>query len=276
MNRTMLTMALAMALLAISPANISAKTKQKKTVTVYCSTQFQGSEVKPVKLPMNKKGFVEIFNGTTLDGWRGYGKDHVPAGWTIEEGCLKFTPGSEGGDIIFAHDYQNFELELEWKISEGGNSGLFYLAQETKAVNSEGIDEIQPIYISCPEYQLLDNENHPDAKLGVDGNRKSASLYDMLPAKPQNAKPFGQWNKAKVVVKNGKVTHYQNGKKVLSFTLWTPEWTEMIQNSKFSEKNWPIAYKTMVNCGGEKHAGVIGFQDHGNVIWIRDVKVKEL
>ena len=164
---------------------------------------------------------------------------------------------ADGGDLIFAHKFKNFELELEWKISKGGNSGILYLAQEVEA-EKNGQMKLQPIYISSPEYQVLDNENHPDAKLGVDGNRKSASLYDMIPAVPQNAKPFGEWNKAKIMVYKGTVVHGQNGQNVVEYHLWTPQWTEMLENSKFSSQKWPLAFELLNNCGGENHEGYIG------------------
>ncbi|MBE6198729.1 MAG: DUF1080 domain-containing protein [Rikenellaceae bacterium] len=217
---------------------------------------------------------IVLFDGTSLEGWRGYNKDHVPSRWTIEDGCLKFTGSGggeaqtgEGGDIIYAaQKFKNFELELEWKISKGGNSGIFYLAQETAG----------PIYISAPECQVLDNENHPDARLGVDGNRMSSSLYDMIPAKPQNAKPAGEWNKVKILCYKGTVVHYQNDVPVVEYHLWTPQWTEMLQKSKFSEEKWPDAFKLLNNCGGENHEGYIGFQDHGDDVWFRNIKVKVL
>jgi len=217
---------------------------------------------------------IVLFDGTSLEGWRGYNKDHVPSRWTIEDGCLKFTGSGggeaqtgEGGDIIYAaQKFKNFELELEWKVSKGGNSGIFYLAQETAG----------PIYISAPECQVLDNENHPDAKLGIDGNRQSSSLYDMIPAKPQNSKPAGEWNKVKILCYKGTVVHYQNDVPVVEYHLWTPQWTEMLQKSKFSEEKWPDAFKLLNNCGGENHEGYIGFQDHGDDVWFRNIKVKVL
>lgn len=221
----------------------------------------------------NKDGAYVLFDGTSLEGWRGYNKAAVPEKWGIEDGTLKFSASPEGntkadgGDIIFAYDFQNFELAFEWKISHAGNSGAFFLAKEVKE---------QPIYISSPEYQLLDNEHHPDAKRGVDGNRKSASLYDMIPAKPQNSKPAGEWNKAKIVVKNGNVTHYQNGEKVVEYKLWTPEWTALLQASKFSQEKWPLAYELLNNIGGETKSGVIGFQDHGDDVWLKSITVKVL
>ncbi len=234
-------------------------------------------EDNPVRLHVDDEGFINIFDGSSLRGWRGYGKDHVPAGWAIEDGSLRFSRGSrEGGDIIFAHKFKNFILELEWKVSKGANSGIFYLAQEAYGTNKEGQRYLEPIYVSAPEYQVLDNENHPDAKLGKNNNRKSASLYDMIPAEPQNQNPYGEWNKTRIVVKNGKVEHWQNDVKVLEYKLWTPEWTALLQDSKFSEKAWPSAFKLLDNCGGDNHEGFIGFQDHGDDVWFRNIRVKEL
>ena len=121
-----------------------------------------------------------------------------------------------------------------------------------------------------------DNERHPDAKLGVDGNRQSSSLYDMIPAKPQNSKPAGEWNKVKIMVYKGTVVHFQNDVPVVEYHLWTPQWTEMLQKSKFSEEKWPVAFNLLNNCGGENHEGYIGFQDHGDDVWFRNIKVKVL
>ena len=235
-------------------------------------------------LPTDKEGAYILFDGTRLDGWRGYGKDVLPSRWTLEDGAIKFSGTNtgegqtgEGGDIIFAHPFKDFELTLEWKISEGGNSGIFYLAQEVMTKDpTTGENRYEPIYVSAPEYQVLDNERHPDAKLGEDGNRQSASLYDMIPAKPQNAKPAGEWNTAKIMVYQGTVVHYQNDKKVLEYHLWTNQWTDMLQGCKFSQAAWPIAFELLNNCGGENHEGYIGFQDHGNDVWYRNIKVKEL
>lgn len=273
---------------------ISCNGKQKKAnqeqaeeatneVALSYSTSLKAPETDTLNLPVDADGYITIFDGETFNGWRGYGKDHVPAKWTIEDGCIKFngTGGGEaqeadGGDLIFAHKFKNFELELEWKISKGGNSGILYLAQEVTSTDKDGKEVIEPIYISAPEYQVLDNANHPDAKLGKDNNRQSASLYDMIPAVPQNAKPFGEWNTAKIMVYKGTVVHGQNGENVLEYHLWTPQWTEMLQNSKFSEEKWPLAFSLLNNCGGENHEGFIGLQDHGDDVWYRNIRVKVL
>jgi hypothetical protein len=256
--------------------SMSLSAQKVTTAELYVSQGFQGPECyEKVTVPVDKNGYMTIFNGKDFAGWRGYGLTKVTDKWVVEDGCIKFDSKKQGrgGDIIFAHKFKNFELEMEWKISEGGNSGIFYLAQETCTADGKSLE---PIYISCPECQVLDNENHPDAKLGVDGNRKSSSLYDMIPAKPQNAKPFGEWNKVKIVVNNGVVTHFQNGVQVLQYTLWTPEWVEMLQKSKFSEQNWPVAFELLKECGGPNHEGLIGMQDHGDTVWYRNIKVKEL
>ncbi|NDV94580.1 DUF1080 domain-containing protein [Dysgonomonas sp. 521] len=236
------------------------------------------------KFKKDKDGYITIFDGKTFEGWRGYGKDNVPGKWTIDQGAIKFngTGGGEaqekdGGDIIFAHKFKNFEMELEWKVAKGANSGIFYLAQEIQTKDPKtGELRMEPIYISSPEAQVLDNENHPDAKLGKDNNRQSMSLYDMIPAKPQNAKPFGEWNKAKIMVYKGTVVHGQNGQNVVEYHLWTPQWTEMLQASKFSEEAWPLAFELLNNCGGPDRQGYIGLQDHGDDVWFRNIRIKIL
>lgn len=220
------------------------------------------------------EGWIDIFDGKTFTGWRGYNRQDMPTRWTIEDGAIKFNgsgageaQAKDGGDIIFDQKFKNFELEFEWKVAKGSNSGVFYLAQEIPN---------QPIYISAPEFQILDNENHPDAKFGVDGNRKSASLYDMIPANPQNSKPYGEWNTSSIIVYKGTVVHNQNGQNVVEYHLWTPQWQELLDNSKFSKEKWPVAYDLLLNCGGDNHKGYIGFQDHGDDVWFRNIRVKPL
>jgi len=231
--------------------------------------------VKIEDFPKDEDGYYVIFDGSSFKGWRGYNKDGVPPRWSIDDGALKFSgtgigeaQEADGGDIIFTAKFKNFELAFDWKVARGSNSGVFYFAQEIKG---------QPIWFSSPEYQILDNENHIDASQGEDGNRQSASLYDMISAKPQNALPYGEWNTGGIAVFKGAVFHKQNGRTVLEYHAWTPKWNEMITNSKFSPKGeFPLAYRLLINLGGEKREGYIGFQDHSDDVWFKNIRVKIL
>jgi len=207
-----------------------------------------------------------LFDGTTTQGWRNYNMPTFPAqGWEIVDGtlhCIGSGKGEAGGggDIIYDRKFSNFHLKLEWKISEGGNSGIFYLGQENP--------ELDAIWKTALEMQVLDNERHPDAEAGKDGNRQAGSLYDLIPAVPQNAKPAGEWNTAEIKVYKGSVWHIQNGETVLEYHLWTPEWKEMVAGSKFPALNPDFADVAT--------EGYIGLQDHGDDVWFRNIQIREL
>lgn len=207
-------------------------------------------------------GFVLLFDGKTSDGWRGYKKDYFPDKWVIEDGTLHFNPETDGkgGDIVYNKKFSDFHLKIEWKIAEGGNSGIFYLGSEDEAFKA--------IYQTAPEMQVLDNEKHPDAKLGTDGNRKSGSLYDLIPADPQNSKGAEKWNSAEVICKDGHVIHMQNGEKVVEYNYDNQMWKALVARSKFPGLN-----PDWVNL---QESGFIGLQDHGNHVWFRNIKIKEL
>jgi len=213
------------------------------------------------------QGWILLFDGKSSEGWRGNNKTDFPKGWVIEDGTLKCQASgrgeagaADGGDILFAKKkFSNFDLKIEWKISQGGNSGIFYLGKEVEG---------WPIYKTAPEMQVLDNERHPDALLGKNGNRKAGSLYDLLPAKPQNTKPAGEWNSVEIISYEGTIVHKQNGETVLEYHLWTPEWNELVKNSKF-----PALNPDWANVPKE---GVIALQDHGNDVWYRSIKIRPL
>lgn len=226
------------------------------------------------KFPKDAEGWITLFDGRTMHGWRGYNRAECPPAWQAVDGAITLkgsgdgeAGGADGGDLVFAHKFKNFEFEFEWKVDKGSNSGILYMIQEVKDA---------PSFYSAPEYQILDNQNHPDARLGKDGNRQSASLYDMIPAKPQNSKPYGQWNTGKVMCYKGTVVHYQNGEPVVEYHLWTPEWKKMIDGCKFSKDKNPLAYELLINCGGPAREGFIGFQDHGDNVSYRNIKIKLL
>ncbi|HJZ41687.1 MAG TPA: DUF1080 domain-containing protein [Bacteroidales bacterium] len=208
------------------------------------------------------EGWILMFDGKTFTGWRGYSLPAFPdSGWAVDSGAIRCIgsgmgeAGGKGGDIIYDRKFKDFRLKLEWKISSGGNSGIFYLGQE--------IPE-EPVWKSAPEMQVLDNVNHPDALLGKDGNRMAGSLYDLIPAGPQNAKPVGEWNQVEILIYQGTVVHFQNGEKVLEYHIGTPDWDKMIKESKF--KDFPEFGKYL--------EGYIALQDHGNDVWYRNIKIK--
>jgi hypothetical protein len=208
-------------------------------------------------------GWIVLFDGSNTDEWRRYNSDGFPAaGWNIEGDELVFRPTGErgpdiGGDIMTRRIFQDFDLRLEWLVEEGGNSGIFYhvLEQPDKA-----------IYWSGLEYQILDDENHPDSFRGVDGNRQAASLYDLLPIYPKTVLPAGQWNEARIVSKGPIVEHWLNGEMVLRYERWTVEWFAMLRESKFREHNE----------FGAMQQGHIGLQDHGDVVKFRNIRIREL
>jgi hypothetical protein len=213
------------------------------------------------------KGWILLFNGKSSEGWRGYNKTDFPAGWVVEDGMLRCIASgrgeagaANGGDILYAaRQFSDFNLKLEWKISKGGNSGVFYLGKEVPG---------KEIWRTAPEFQVLDNDNHPDAMMGKNGNRQAGSLYDLIPAKPQNTKPAGEWNIIEIICYQGTVIHKQNGETILEYHLWTPEWNELVKNSKFPSYNpdWANVPKE----------GYIALQDHGNDVWYRNIKIRPL
>jgi len=225
------------------------------------------------KFPQDSEGWYIIFDGKTFNGWRGYNRCDVPPRWILDpaEGAIKITGSGmgeaqdeDGGDLIFGHKFKDFEFSVDWKVSRASNSGIFYLAREIKG---------QPIYISAPESQILDNFGNPDGRNPLTA---SSSLYDMIAANPQNSKPQGEWNNTTIIVHRGNVYHMQNGETVLRYNLWNQRWTEMLQNSKFSQADWPLAFELLNNAGGPTREGYIGLQDHGDDVWFRNMKIKIL
>lgn len=211
-----------------------------------------------------KAGWTLLFNGKDFTGWRQYNGTEMPKNWSLEDNAMKvFTgegkkPGQGAqGDIIYAtKEFKDFELSIDWKTAEMGNSGIFYNVKEVPG---------SAIYASSPEVQILDNVKATDNKID---SHLAGSLYDMLPADPKTVKPAGEWNTIVISMKDGKVTHTQNGVKVVEYELWTPEWDEMVENSKF--KNF-LGFKA-----GIPKEGYIGLQDHGYTIWFRNIKIREL
>ncbi len=225
-------------------------------------------ESKINKLTKNESdgGWQMLWDGATTNGWRGAKLDSFPSkGWVIEDGVLTVLPSdggesTNGGDIVTTKKYTDFELQLDFKLTEGANSGIKYYV-DTELNKGEGSS------IGL-EYQILDDAKHPDAKLGNhEGSRTLASLYDLIqadPAKP--VKPIGSWNTAHIVSKNNQITHYLNGAEVLTYERKSDAFRKLVSESKY--KKWPNF--------GELPEGELLLQDHGDRVSYRNIRVKPI
>jgi hypothetical protein len=208
-------------------------------------------------------GWKLLFDGKTTNGWRGYHATTFPAqGWAVEDGAIKRVgkgekPGT-GGDIITTGEYGNFELALDWKLSPGGNSGIKYLITES----ADGTSHAGVGY----EMQILDDDRHPDAKLGVNGNRTAGSLYDLIAPSTHAARPIGEWNQARLVVRGRHVEHWLNGQRVVQFEIGSPEMKALIAKSKYKD----------IKGFGDATSGHILLQDHGDEVSFRNIKIRQL
>jgi Domain of Unknown Function (DUF1080). len=209
-----------------------------------------------------KEGWKLLFNGNNLDGWRGAYLDSLPGkGWEIKDGILMVqeSGGGEasfGGDLVTIDEFTNFDLKVEFKLTPGANSGIKYFVIEQLPKTPGSAKGL--------EYQLLDDAKHPDAKLGINGNRKLASLYDLFPAVVKNVKPIGQWNLARIFVNGKHVEHWLNGIKVLEYERGGKEFLLHKAESKFKD----------IERFGEYPKGRILLQDHGNQVFFRNIKIR--
>ena len=211
-----------------------------------------------------REGWKLLWDGKTTDGWRGAKIATFPQkGWVIDKGVLKVKPSdgresANGGDIVTTRKYRNFVLKVDFKITEGANSGVKYFVDPD-------MNKGEGSAIGC-EFQILDDLRHPDAKLGVNGNRKLGALYDLIPV--SDDKPFNikEWNTATIIVKDNHVEHWLNGVKLLEYERNNQEWNALVAYSKY--KNWPDF--------GNRKEGNILLQDHGNELWFKNIKIKEL
>ena len=238
-------------LLAVATLFIAASAQNKTPVN-----QLTGAE--------KAGGWRLLFDGKSFDGWRGFHSDKVPAGWAMEDGCIKKVPaqgelGQAGGDLITVDQFDNFEFSIEWKLSKGANSGIKYLISESlPPTGRSGIGF---------EYQVLDDENHPDAKAGIAGNRTAGSLYDLIAAsKDKKLNPVSEFNLTRIVVKGNHIEHWLNDVKVLEFERGGEKLKQHIAESKFKNTKG----------FGETAKGHILLQDHGDAVWYRNIKIRTL
>lgn len=211
-----------------------------------------------------KDGWKLLWDGKTTEGWRGAKLTTFPAGgWAMENGVLRVlnSNGAEstnGGDIVTIKNYKNFDLTVDFKITDGANSGIKYFV-DTELNKGEGSS------IGC-EFQILDDKLHPDAKLGVKGNRMLGSLYDLIPAPTDKFFRKSDFNTARIVVKGNKVTHYLNDKITVEYERGTQMWNALVNYSKYGV--WP-------NFGNAAEGNIL-LQDHGNEVFFKNIKIKEL
>ena len=211
-----------------------------------------------------KQGWTDLSKGNIADSWHTYGNDGVTNAWTEVDGTFHLegeTPKNKttrkGGDLVTNQAYENFELELEWKISKGGNSGIIFLVQDNPR-------KYGATYLTGLEMQVLDNIEAHDNKLET---HLAGSLYDLAgTAKTSRPKPVGAWNKAKVLLYKGHLQLFLNNVKTTDVQLWTPDWDKMVANSKF---------KSMPDFGKSKN-GHIALQDHGDEVSYRNIRIKPL
>jgi hypothetical protein len=198
-----------------------------------------------------RAGWKLLFDGTTTRGWRGFQKKKVPDGWRVEDGALTLV--APAGDLISENQYRDFELALEWRISEGGNSGIMYRVTEGG----------EATYETGPEMQVLDDARHPDGKSRL---TSAGSAFGLYAAPAGIVKPAGEWNQVRILVHGHHVEHWLNGVKVVEYELQSPGWEARVAASKF--RQWP-GY-------GRAPRGYIALQDHGDRVWYRSIRIREI
>jgi len=204
-----------------------------------------------------REGFKLLFDGKTLKGWRTYKEKAPKDQWKVQDGTIVLTAGG-GGDLITEDEYADFDFRCEWKIADQGNSGIMWRSTE----------EHQYPWVSGPEYQILDSFDKAGHKYAHETKKANVAggFYDIIPAKPEWSKPVGEWNETRIVVKGSKVTLYLNGTVTADVDTTTPEFKAMLDKSKF--KGWEHFNKAA--------KGHIVFQDHGDKVEFRSVRIKKL
>jgi len=204
-----------------------------------------------------KDGWKLLFDGKTTAGWRNFNTTKVGAGWKVQNGELYLDKTvTEGrGDILTDAEYENYEFSIEWKIDACGNSGIIFNVVEDP--------KYEATYVTGPEMQVLDNACHPDAKII---KHRAGDLYDLISCSKETVKPVGEWNTAVIRSDRTKMEFWLNGTKVVEFTMHDKKWDEMVAGSKFN---------TMPDFG-KARKGHIALQDHGDNLWYRNIKIREL
>ena len=217
----------------------------------HTQTAANSTQAGPASMSVSSGQWTNLID-PSLSMWQGYDSDTVPTGWKVDDGMIMKTGHAE--DLVSKNQYANFELDFDWKIAKGGNSGVFYRATK----------EYDHIYWSGPEYQLLDDPNFPDGK---DPKTSAGSDYALYGVERGIVKPYDTWNSSKIIVDGSHVEHWLNGKKVVDYVLGSADWKARVAASKFSKyPNYGLAKR-----------GYIGIQgDHPGQLTLRNVRIREL
>ena len=235
------------------------------SIALILSCNSSKNTMTPNQLSRSEKneGWQLLFDGSSSAGWHRYGGGRIDSAWKTTDGMLWLDIAAKKGlgvkgdwDIVTDEEYENFELEMEWRISPKGNSGIVFLIHEDKA-------KYNWPWETGPEMQVLDNDGHPDAKIN---KHRAGDLYDLIACNKEMVKPVGEWNKARIHLLHGKLDLYLNGQNVVTTMLWDDNWKKLVAGSKW--KNYPDFTKY--------RKGRIGLQDHGDVVYYRNIKIKRL
>jgi hypothetical protein len=210
-----------------------------------------------------QENWTNLFDGKTTTGWHSYGQDAAGVAWKVIDGTITFDPtsrvnGKGGGDLVTNESYTNFHLQLEWKISKNGNSGILFFVQDDPK-------KYDYTFYTGPEFQVLDNDGHPDAKIV---SHRAGNLYDLIVGQEGHVKPHGEWNKVDIIANKGVLELIMNDITVIKTHLGDDSWKELIRRSKFGRGDMPDFGKTF--------SGKIALQDHGNEVAYRNIKIQKL
>ena len=227
-----------------------------------CAWSAEGQTLNTLSESEKKEGWKLLFDGKTMNGWHNFKSDKIGPAWKVADGAMYLDTSNKkdwqtmgGGDIITQGEYENYEFAVDWKIEACGNSGIIFNVVENPKYDY--------VWKTGPEMQVLDNTCHPDAKID---KHRAGNLYDLIESKTVSVRPAGEWNQAKIISNKGHLELWLNNVKQVETEMFTPEWEALIKGSKF--KNEPDF--------GKARKGHLALQDHGNQVWFRNIKIREI